>query len=1063
MTPTDGAAERIIETLRERAKELHCLYRVHELLSHADAPVPEICRGLVEALPPGWQFPGDCFAKITLGSDVCQPARAAETPWAQHADIVAAGRRVGAIDVFYTREFPPADEGPFLKEERKLIDTIAARVAEFVLRRGMAGDGDRAPERTEGPLEWPVIVEFLRRTDAQLMARVSRRMMNHLGWMGVERAQVLLASYSSTARDRDEEALDDNRPLERSPADALPLAPEDIFALAAEHLSGREILLALEKWIRDDKGGFLIEAADHQSSTLGDIADALDRFQALAIDDRDISRSTQVALRVALARRLLTDEPDFIRTAKDYLAADDYASLMHRVIAPLKSHGKLGGKAAGLLLASAIVSKCAEYADVLGDVRASRTWYIASDALLDFVEFNHLEDVYNRKYFEIAQIRRDYPHVVQVFKHSQFPPEIVKGLSVALDEFQDRPLIVRSSSLLEDRMGAAFSGKYKSLFLANQGSKRERLNALMDAVAEVYASLFGPDPIEYRTERGLIHFHEEMAVMIQEVVGTRVGRYFLPAYSGVAFSTNELRWSPRIRREDGLLRMVAGLGTRAVDRLADDYPVLIAPGQPGLRVNVTPEDVIRYSPHKLDLINLETRRFETMELAALWKECGNEMPAVGHVASVLGPEGMRRSPGFAWDPARDTTVVTFDGLIERTAFIPQIRALLRLLREKLGGPVDIEFASDGRSLYLLQCRAQSFGEYAAPAPIPRDVPRDRIVFSANRYVTNGSIPDLTHIVYVDPDRYQALGGIGELRDVGRAVGRLNALLPKRQFALLGPGRWGSRGDIKLGVSVSYSDISNTALLLEVARKRGHYVPDVSFGTHFFQDLVESGIRYLPLYPDDVGIAFNESFLLGARNLFVEMVPEYARLADAIHVIDVPQATGGLVLRVLLNADTDEAIGLLAPPEAKIPPVVQPARPIERPEMPSSDHWSWRLQMAQKIAAEAGAARFGIRAMYVFGSTKNATAGPASDIDLLIHVDGTEVMRHDLEVWLEGWSRCLGEVNYLRTGAHTEGLLDVHIVTDEDVAKRTSYASKIGAVTDGARPLALRGDTKPPAL
>jgi pyruvate,water dikinase len=1051
MSAPEVPSERIIETLRERAKELHCLYRVHEILSHADAPVPEICRSIVEALPPGWQFSGDCFARIAVGNDVYQPPRVTETPWVQHADILAAGKRLGAIDVFYTQDFPAADEGPFLKEERKLIDTIAARIGEFAIQRGLAGNGERVRARAPDAIEWPVIVEFLKRTDAQLLSRVSRRMMNHLGWMGIERAQALLASYASTARDRDEDALDDNRPLDRSGSIALPTEPEDIFGLAAEHLDSHEILAALEKWIRDDKGGFLIEAADHQSSSLGDIADALDRFQGLAIDDSEISRSTQVALRVALARRLLTDDPEFIRTAKDYIAASDYATLMHRVIAPLKSHGKLGGKAAGLILASEIVRKSNEYADVLGDVRTPRTWYIASDALLDFVEYNHLEDVYNRKYFEIAQIRRDYPHVVQVFKHSHFPPEIVKGLSVALDEFQDRPLIVRSSSLLEDRMGSAFSGKYKSLFLANQGSKRERLGALMDAVAEVYASLFGPDPIEYRTERGLIHFHEEMAVMIQEVVGSRVGRYFLPAYSGVAFSTNELRWSPRIRREDGLLRMVAGLGTRAVDRLADDYPVLIAPGQPGLRVNISTDDVMRYSPHKMDLIDLEARRFETMEIAVVLKACGRDFPVIGQIASVLDSDGRRRTPGFTWNPDRETTVVTFDGLIDRTAFIPQIRALLRLLREKLGFPVDIEFASDGQNLYLLQCRAQSFSEYAAPAVIPRDVPRDRIVFSANRYVTNGSVPDLTHIVYVDPDRYQALSAITELRDVGRAVGRLNALLPKRQFALLGPGRWGSRGDIRLGVSVGYSDISNTALLLEVARKRGHYVPDVSFGTHFFQDLVESGIRYLPLYPDDKDVVFNESFLSGARNLLVEMVPEHARLADVIRVIDVPQATGGLVLRVLMNADEDEAVGVLVPAEAK-KPVVASSRPVDRTETSTADHWSWRLLMAQKIAAEADAARFGIKAMYVFGSTKNATAGPASDIDLLVHLNGTEAMRHDLEMWLDGWSRALSEINYLRTGARTDGLLDVHIVTDEDVEKRTSYAAKIGAVTDGARPL-----------
>ena len=192
--------------------------------------------------------------------------------------------------------------------------------------------------------------------------------------------------------------------------------------------------------------------------------------------------------------------------------------------------------------------KSTEFADALGTIRIPKTWYLTSDGILDFIEYNQLEDLYNRKYLEIDQVRREYPHVIQVFKNSHFSPEIVKGLSLALDDLADRPLIVRSSSLLEDRVGAAFSGKYKSLFLANQGTKAERLSALLDAVAEVYASVFGPDPLEYRAERGLLDVHEEMGILLQEVVGSRVGKYFLPTFAGVAFSNNEFRWSARIKR-----------------------------------------------------------------------------------------------------------------------------------------------------------------------------------------------------------------------------------------------------------------------------------------------------------------------------------------------------------------------------------------------------------------------------------------------------------------------------------------------------------------------------------
>lgn len=910
MTPDEPAA-RIIDTLRERAKELECLYHIHELLERDTAPVSEILRGAVEAIPPGWQFPADCFAKITLGHEVYQSPRTTDAPWVQHADITVRGTTIGAVDVFYAHPHPASDEGPFLKEERRLIDTIAERLAAFAVQRSLVpADLPRVGAPPPGAARWSVIVEFLRRTDPSLLARVARRMINHLCWMGVARAQALLAIDATSARDRNEQALDDNRPIERSAADELAVDVDEVFDLASRHLTGEAMLAELELWMRDDKAAFLFETLDHHGTTIGDIGHALDRFQQLGIEDAQLSRATHIALRVGLARRVLTDDPEFIEVAKDSLSAADYADLMHRVIATPTSRGKLGGKSAGMLLASAVLRSAHEYADVLGEVRVPRTWYIASDAVLDFIDQNHLGDVYTRKYLELDQIRRDYPHIVQVFKNSRFPTEIVKGLSVALDELQDCPVIVRSSSLLEDRTGAAFSGKYKSLFLANRGTKRERLDALLDAVAEVYASIFGPDPIEYRAERGLLHFHEEMGVMIQEVVGSRVGRYFLPTYAGVAFSHNELRWSARIRRDDGLIRLVPGLGTRAVDRLSDDYPVLVAPGQPGLRVNATTEEALRYAPRRMDVIDFDEPGFTTIDIDAFARAHGRDLPAFQSVFSIIDSTS-RRAAGFEWNPARDPAVVTFDGLIDRTSFVPVMRAMLRALGERLNRPIDIEFASDGRHLYVLQCRAQSFSPDAAPADIPDAIPPERVVFSANKYVTNGRVPDIEFIVYVDPDEHRSLATAAELRDVGHAVGRLNQVLPRRRFILLGPGRWGSRGDLRLGVSVAYSDINNTAMLVEIARQRGHYVPDVSFGTHFFQDLVESNIRYLAIYPDDPGIVFNEAWLRGAPNHLAELAPDYAGLSHVVRVVDVAQASGGMVLRVLMNADLDEAVGLLA--------------------------------------------------------------------------------------------------------------------------------------------------------
>jgi len=1053
MSTPYGPVDKILDALRERAKELNCLYNVHEVISRPNTTVDEICRGLVEVIPRGWQYPADCWARITLEGTVYEPAKALVTSWKQSADVVVAGEVVGTIEVFYTRQFPRLDEGPFLKEERRLINTIAEWLAHLLMQRRLQSSlrGWVAPEPsgTAPRAEWWVIIDFLRKTDHQLLTRIGRRMINHLCWNGIEPAQILLEKLAADVRGTSAAWYEDNRPLERRSVDQLLGLTDDAFKIAAEFLSEREIVICIEQWIKDDKSSFLTETVEDQGTSLTEIADALERFQQFAVQDRELSRPVQIGLRVSLTRRLLTDRLEFINTARHYFEVEDFHDVLHHVISPAASHGKLGGKSAGLLLASQIVRKSSEYADALGEIRVPKTWYLTSDGVLNFVTYNHLEDVYSRKYLEVDQIRREYPHIVQVFKHSHFSPEILNGLSAALDDLHDCPLIVRSSSLLEDRMGAAFSGKYKSLFLANQGSKAERLAALTDAIAEVYASVFSPDPIEYRAARGLLDLHEEMGIMIQEVVGTRVGRYYLPAWAGVAFSHNEFRWSARIKREDGLVRLVPGLGTRAVDRVPDDYPVLIAPGQPGLRVNITPDEVIRYAPKKVDVINLDTRQFETVDYEDVVREHGRQVPGLAHTVSITRDDGMLRPVGYDWDPERDRSVVTFESLVANTPFVPKMKALLRVLRERMGVPVDIEFASDGKDFYLLQCRPQSFAEDATPAPIPRDLPEDRVLFAARRYVSNGRVPDITHVVFVDPERYADLGSLSDLRDVGRVVGRLNKILPKRQFILMGPGRWGSRGDVKLGVSVTYSDINNTSMLIEVATRRGQYVPDLSFGTHFFQDLVESAIRYLPLFPDDDSM-LNLAFMRSAANILPDVLPDYSHLGDVVRVIDVPRVTNGLALRVLMNADLDEAVGVLVTPTGEHA-VAEPRRPDEAPP---EDHWRWRLRMVERIAAEADTVRFGIKGMYVFGSTKNASAGPGSDIDLLVHVEGHDRHRPDLELWLEGWSLCLAEMNYLRTGYKSDGLLDVHLVTDADIEQRTSYASKIGAVTDAARPLSL---------
>jgi pyruvate,water dikinase len=1046
----------ILRELQERAKELNCLYKVDELLNRPDLSLEEIFRAMIAVLPPGWQYPHECQARIIFEDQVIQPADFVPSEFIQRANIVAQGEIVGNVEVSYRAPLPKSDEGPFLKEERKLIETIADRIANHVMQRRLktafeglsAAAGGLANDKGE----WQVVLEFLRDTDPVLLRRISRKLINHLSWCGVHEAKELLLRGIAPVTADITGIEDENRPLRRTVSDKSVDVTAEAFGIASQHLSESEILSCVTTWIKEEKCSFLVRALENLATSLGEVIEAIERYQHAAIEESELSLSTQKGLRVSLIRRFFSENLEFINIAKNFIEVKDFYDLLGQIIFPPACHGKLGGKSAGLFLAKKIIEKAPEASVQACQVKTPRTWYITSDWILNFVHHNELEDVLNWKYMEIDQVRQEYPHLVSLFKSSSFPSELAKGLSLALDELGGRPLIVRSSSLLEDRAGSAFSGKYKSLFLGNQGTKEERLAALMDAVAEVYASIFGPDPTVYRAERGLLDVHEEMGIMIQEVVGQKVGKYFLPACSGVAFSNNELRWSSRISRGDGLVRLVPGLGTRAVDRVNDDYPVLIAPGQPNLRVNVTVEEVFKYSPNRVDVINLETNAFETVDSVDLLRYCGANYPQIRNCVSIIEHDRVEQLVGPVPDFSTRDVVFSFEGLIRKTPFVALIRELLSLLEAHLGKPVDMEFAYDGEDFYLLQCRPQSYSGDAVPVSIPQNLPADKMIFSANRFVSNGKVPEITHIVYVDLEGYSQLSDQSDMRDVGRAVGRLNKLLPKRQFILIGPGRWGSRGDIKLGVPVTYSDINNTAMLIEVARQRGNYLPDLSFGTHFFQDLVESSIRYLPLYPDDPQTVFKEEFLRGSPSVLGKLLPEFAHLSDTLRVIDVPKVSDGLILRVLMNAESDRAVAYLSPP---LRCEGQAESDIEVVDRSGEEHWRWRFRMAQRIAAQVDPQLFGVKAFYLIGSTKNATAGPDSDIDLLLHLQGTEDQQRELLLWLEGWSRCLSEINFLRTGYRTEGLLDVHLITDADITARSRYAVKIDAITDPARKLPMK--------
>ncbi len=1048
------SAIQLIEALTERAKELTCLYAIEELLKDSEASIGEVCQKIVEAIPPGWQFSEHCRARITLGNRDYVSADFQESPWVLSAGIADQEAVVGSIEVYYAQEMPPADFGPFLSEEKKLIGTIADRISHFVVYKGMqklfrerqTAQDELTDSRKR---DWEAVLDLLRQTNKILFSRVASRMLNHLCWSGFEDAEELRLLASPVDRQY-EYSLNGDLSQEQSdqPLDLSTELTERIFRLADRHLSGDEILARIHLWIQEDRLSDLKRFV-HRNVTLAEIAEALRRYTGGAYEGATDLHPISRGLRVSLIQRILSNQLDYINVAKEYLDITDLQDVLKGVILDANSHGMLGGKAANLILAGKILKESPDRSGLLSTIRIPEARYIPSDMIIQFMHYNSIDEIIAQKYKGSEKVRLEYPHVLQTFSQCIYPPEMVKSLSVILDEFGERPLIVRSSSLLEGHASLTLQGKYKSVFVANQGSKQDRFKGLTRAIAEVYASMFSVEPIEFRTRHGLLDFREEMGILIQEAVGVRVGSYFFPICAAVARSRNDCRWSTRLERSDGLVRLVPGIGAELAEERSGAHSVWFAPGQPAIRATRTVAGARRYAPDTIDVIDLDSNSVETLDLEPFVSQHGAALPNLELLFSVLQGEELAPPEKQALDFDSDTLVVTFDGLISRSPFALQVRALLRALEEALGVPVEIELACDGQHCYLLQCRPQMHAEDALPPRIPDGVPEEETLFLSSSGVPSGRLAEITHLVYVDPVAYGALERDEDRRAVKTAIARLGEILPKRHYALMVPRLCvgSEEADGRLG----FEDVRGAAILIELVGAAGGAGMDVPIGTHFLQDLVAAGIRYLPLHLGGEGAHLDQSFLKEKDNLLGKLLPDHTSLAETIRLIDIPEVTGGKVLQVLMNPDAGRAIGVFSERQVLLG---EPGEDEPRDQGSGDNYWRWRYRMAEKIAACIERDRFGVVGFYLFGSTNNGTAGPGSDIDILVHFRGDAKQREQLTSWFEGWSICLDEVNYLKTGYRSGGLLDVHLVTDEDIASRTSYAAKIGAATDTARPLEM---------
>lgn len=573
-----------------------------------------------------------------------------------------------------------------------------------------------------------------------------------------------------------------------------------------------------------------------------------------------------------LSRLLFPNDAPMRRLIDAYLTLDDLIAMRARMI----GIGSIGGKALGMLLARAVLRKAAPAQHAR--LEAHDSFYVGTVVFDSFLVYNKVWWIRRRQrdpeyFLDDLDVARDR------ILSGTFPDATIRQFEGMLDYFGEWPFIVRSSSRLEDRYGNAFAGQYDSVFCVNQGPRERRLADLLDAVRQVYASTLSEQALRYRQRRGLLAEEEQMALLIMRVSGTAGRRYFHPHAAGVGLSVNPYPWNPKIDMRAGVVRLVAGLGTRAVDRSDDDYTRLIALNAPDLRPESNFGAIARHAQRRMDALDLER----------------NEVIS-GRFADLVAGEADFPMDLFTTREDRDRPpFLTFDGLVARTGFVEDMRAILQTLHQAYEHAVETEFALNFQPngdyrINLLQCRPMQVRDLAGTTSEP---PPDAARLASARGAVIGPSRTLQpdRIVLVVPSAFAPLRQADRLA-VTRLVGRINRASAELVLVMLGPGRWGSR-DPALGLPVAFAEINHVAALCEIVAMHDNLVPDVSLGTHFLNELIEADMLYFALFPRLEGNLLDEAAIASWPNRLTDLEPEAGKWADVVRVID--PAPGEVVL------------------------------------------------------------------------------------------------------------------------------------------------------------------------
>ena len=515
--------------------------------------------------------------------------------------------------------------------------------------------------------------------------------------------------------------------------------------------------------------------------------------------------------------------------------------------------GSLGGKGRGLAFIGAMVKRYPKLESDNFAVNIPKTVVICTDIFDEFMETNEL--------YPVALGDADDETILRYFLRASLPSRLIEDLMAFFDVVKS-PIAVRSSSLLEDSHYQPFAGIYSTYMVPKIEEKYDMLRTVSDAIKAVYASVFYKDSKAYMTATSNLIDQEKMAIVLQEVVGSRYNDHFYPTMSGVARSLNFYPIGNE-KAEDGIANIALGLGKYIVD---GGQTLRFSPRHPHSILQMSTMDfALRETQtrfYALDLKNMAEAFSvdDAFNLVKLGLKDADAEGSLKYIVSTYDPYDQIIRDGY-YPGGRK--ILSFVNILQHDVFplADTLDQILRIGQQEMGRPVEIEFAvnmdpSDHTraTFYLLQIRPIVDNKEIMDEDLSL-VKNEETILSSTSVLGHGIVGDVQDIIYVKTGAFNSSNN----QLIAYEIEKMNRSFTDQEkgYVLVGPGRWGS-SDSWLGIPVKWPHISNARVIVECGLE--NYRVDPSQGTHFFQNLTSFGVGYFTVNPFKGDGWFDEAFL-----------------------------------------------------------------------------------------------------------------------------------------------------------------------------------------------------------